>query len=184
MAQSLYKLMITFSQTTQNSRFTSWIWFYWKGHQEFGFIEKGRRSEILWHEITIQSNRFFINVPITCLDRVSFQLGKDYYKKHRTKDNENGCNKNIRLLATISNRHPLQKTKIHCTFTDWLRIHWILVAHRFLSVKLADFIVTQWSFSSCMSKLMPKNDNYERDCSSRRNRKSPFVYLGNQKTVE
>ena len=56
-------------------------------HHEFGFIETGRRSENLWHEITLQSNRFFINFPFTCLDKVSFQLGKDYYKKHRIKDN-------------------------------------------------------------------------------------------------
>ena len=73
-------------------------------HHEFGFIEKGRRSENLWHEIAL--NRFFINFPITCLDRVSFQLGKDYYKKHRIKDNYNGCNKDKRLLAAISYSTP------------------------------------------------------------------------------
>ena len=56
-------------------------------HHEFGFIEKGRCSENLRHKITLQSYRFFINFPITGLDRVSFQLRKDYYKKHRIKDN-------------------------------------------------------------------------------------------------
>ena len=35
---------------------------------------------------TIQQQQF-IYFPITCLDRVSFQLGKDHYKKHRIKDN-------------------------------------------------------------------------------------------------
>ena len=42
-------------------------------------VYRGRKT-------TIQQQQF-IKFPITCLDRVSSQLGKDHYKKHRIKDN-------------------------------------------------------------------------------------------------